>query len=154
MEKAYFAGLSPEVSQACRSSSLNRLMGLGAPHWSALRRQLQALLSATGSDRANIRKTVEKKLVPMAEAELLLPAEIGDYTDFYSSIYHATNVGNMFRPDRPIDFQLQIHAGCLPWPCVIDRRKWNSGTAPYGTNQTQPFGTSPLRADSRIRLRS
>jgi len=97
-----FRALSPEVSQACESSSLNRLMSLGPSHWSALRRRLQALLSAVGSDRANIRSTVEKKLVPIAEAELLLPAEIGDYTDFYSSIYHATNVGNMFRPTAPL----------------------------------------------------
>ena len=38
----------------------------------------------------------------MAEAEMLLPCEIGDYTDFYASIHHATNVGSMFRPDNPL----------------------------------------------------
>jgi fumarylacetoacetase len=38
----------------------------------------------------------------MAEAEMRLPAEIGDYTDFYASIYHATNVGKLFRPDNPL----------------------------------------------------
>src|ERR1041384_7871865 len=38
----------------------------------------------------------------MADAELLLPARIGDYTDFYASISHATNVGSMFRPDNPL----------------------------------------------------
>ena len=41
-------------------------------------------------------------LVPMAGAELLVPAEVGDYTDFYASIFHATNVGSMFRPDAPL----------------------------------------------------
>jgi fumarylacetoacetase len=41
-------------------------------------------------------------LAPMAEARMLLPCEIGDYTDFYASIYHATNVGKMFRPDNPL----------------------------------------------------
>ena len=40
--------------------------------------------------------------MPMAEAELLLPAAIGDYTDFYASVHHATNVGSMFRPDNPL----------------------------------------------------
>jgi fumarylacetoacetase len=41
-------------------------------------------------------------LVPMADATMLLPAEIGDYTDFYASVHHATNVGSMFRPDSPL----------------------------------------------------
>ncbi len=41
-------------------------------------------------------------LTPIAEAELLLPCAIGDYTDFYASIHHATNVGSMFRPDNPL----------------------------------------------------
>jgi fumarylacetoacetase len=41
-------------------------------------------------------------LYPMAECELLLPASIGDYTDFYASIFHATNVGSMFRPENPL----------------------------------------------------
>jgi fumarylacetoacetase len=41
-------------------------------------------------------------LTPIAEAELLLPCVIGDYTDFYASIHHATNVGSMFRPDNPL----------------------------------------------------
>ena len=38
----------------------------------------------------------------IAEPEMLLPARIGDYTDFYASIHHATNVGSMFRPDNPL----------------------------------------------------
>jgi len=38
----------------------------------------------------------------MTQAELFLPCEIGDYTDFYASIHHATNVGSMFRPDNPL----------------------------------------------------
>ncbi|HEX5632775.1 MAG TPA: fumarylacetoacetase, partial [Gemmatimonadales bacterium] len=41
-------------------------------------------------------------LVPQAEAELLLPLHIGDYTDYYASVFHATNVGRMFRPDNPL----------------------------------------------------
>ena len=45
---------------------------------------------------------VERHLFPMAGAEMLLPARIGDYTDFYASIHHATNVGSMFRPDNPL----------------------------------------------------
>ena len=44
----------------------------------------------------------EALLTPMAGARMLLPCEIGDYTDFYASIYHATNVGGMFRTDNPL----------------------------------------------------
>jgi fumarylacetoacetase len=44
----------------------------------------------------------EALLTAMAGARMLLPCEIGDYTDFYASIYHATNVGKMFRPDNPL----------------------------------------------------
>ena len=46
--------------------------------------------------------SVDEHLVPMSGAEMLLPARIGDYTDFYASIHHATNVGSMFRPDNPL----------------------------------------------------
>jgi fumarylacetoacetase len=41
-------------------------------------------------------------LTPISETELLLPCTIGDYTDFYASVHHATNVGSMFRPDNPL----------------------------------------------------
>jgi fumarylacetoacetase len=41
-------------------------------------------------------------LLPMSSVEMTIPAEIGDYTDFYASIDHATNVGSMFRPDNPL----------------------------------------------------
>jgi fumarylacetoacetase len=38
----------------------------------------------------------------MSQCDLLVPADVGDYTDFYASIHHATNVGRMFRPDNPL----------------------------------------------------
>lgn len=44
----------------------------------------------------------DRYLAPLSEVELLLPCEIPDYTDFYASIHHATNVGRMFRPDNPL----------------------------------------------------
>ena len=48
------------------------------------------------------RKIVRRNLIPLSEVELFRPVNIGDYTDFYCSIYHATNVGSMFRPDNPL----------------------------------------------------
>ena len=48
------------------------------------------------------RQTAEYALIPQGSAELFMPVEIGDYTDFYASVHHATNVGAMFRPDNPL----------------------------------------------------
>jgi fumarylacetoacetase len=77
--------------------SLNAFMSLGRETWLAVRRQLAHLL---GRDEPTLRDDAalrREALLPMAECELLLPVEIGDYTDFYSSKEHATNVGAMFR---------------------------------------------------------
>src|SRR5262249_50731011 len=49
------------------------------------------------------RARVEKFLTPMAEAELFVPAQIGNFTDFFASIFHATNAGKLFRPDNPLN---------------------------------------------------
>lgn len=91
-------GRAAEAAMACRLSSLNGLMSLGPAYWTALRAALSRLLAA-GESRQPL---TAQALVPMAEADLHLPAVIGDYTDFYCSIHHATNVGSMFRPDNPL----------------------------------------------------
>jgi fumarylacetoacetase len=67
---------------------------------SAFRRRLVEILSETADEETQ--KNVRRNLIPMDEAQFYLPAHIGDYTDFYSSIFHATNVGSMFRPDNPL----------------------------------------------------
>ena len=67
---------------------------------SAFRRRLVEILSDSADE--DTRQKVSRNLIPMAEVEFQLPAHIGDYTDFYSSIFHATNVGSMFRPDNPL----------------------------------------------------
>jgi len=87
-----------EAARACAGPYLNPLMGLAPKSWSALRLALSRLLRSDSAAAAE----VQKALVPMAEAELVMPVDIGDYTDFYCSIYHATNVGSMFRPDNPL----------------------------------------------------
>ncbi|XP_048375579.1 fumarylacetoacetase isoform X2 [Sphaerodactylus townsendi] len=77
--------------------TLNQFMGLGWDAWREARVFLQKLLSANEPilrDNVELRKRV---FVPQASAIMHLPAEIGDYTDFYSSWQHATNVGIMFR---------------------------------------------------------
>ena len=88
------------AGEACTESSLNRLMAMGPHAWASLRRRISELLRE--DRRRSWQKATEPCLVPIAEAVMVLPAAIGDYTDFYASIFHATNVGSMFRPDEPL----------------------------------------------------
>lgn len=89
--------LSEGLRGCCREPRLNRLMAAGAAQNHELRARLQALLSTEGE-----RERVEKVLVAQAGATMVLPVRVGDYTDFYASIDHATNVGRLFRPDQPL----------------------------------------------------
>jgi fumarylacetoacetase len=102
LKVAGFTGLAEHAAQACAEPTLNQLMALGRPHWSALRRQVSALLAVGSPVYRKDPRIGERLLVPMAEAELVLPASVGDYSDFYASVHHATNVGSMFRPDNPL----------------------------------------------------
>ena len=87
-----------EALQAAIGPTLNALMALGRPAWAALRRALSSGLRVGSHERPRW----ERAIVPQADIEMGLPAEIGDYTDFYTSIQHATNVGRLFRPDNPL----------------------------------------------------
>ncbi|CAJ0959375.1 unnamed protein product, partial [Mesorhabditis belari] len=84
------------IAQAFQQDALNDFMGLPRPAWLEARALLQKLLS---DDCPTIRDNaqLQKSLVSQSDAQMHLPARIGDYTDFYSSIQHATNVGIMFR---------------------------------------------------------
>jgi fumarylacetoacetase len=97
------AGLLPvALTPACGESVLNALMALGPTAWSALRGRLSELLGADTCPADPRRSAVARCLVAQREATMLLPARIGDYTDFYASIDHARNVGALFRPDQPL----------------------------------------------------
>jgi fumarylacetoacetase len=93
--------LDPHVAAACREPALNALMSLDRGAMRALRAAVSDGLSAAGSV-ARDRSLQNRVVIPMADAEMRLPAAIGDYTDFYASIEHATNLGSMFRPDNPL----------------------------------------------------
>jgi fumarylacetoacetase len=83
--------------------SLNGLMEAPRERWSELRRQVSWLLNKENPELRDDAAKVRRCVVPAADAEILLPAKIGDYVDFYSSIEHATNVGKMFRdPANPL----------------------------------------------------
>ncbi len=78
--------------------ALNALFALGAGPRRALRARLSELLAEGSAERAK----AEACLHPAARCAPHLPARIGDYTDFYAGIHHATNVGKQFRPDNPL----------------------------------------------------
>lgn len=95
------AGLFDELDlclrDAVKQQALNQLMGLGHSHWTALRLRLVELLS-----KNTYQNQVEPCLIPQVDVSFHLPCQIGDYTDFYTSVHHATRVGSLFRPDNPL----------------------------------------------------
>jgi fumarylacetoacetase len=97
-----FTGRAAEAAERCAAPTMNSLMAAGAPAWRALRAEASAFLAEDGEGYEHFKRLGERLLVPMAHAEMFLPATVGDYTDFYASVHHATNVGSMFRPDNPL----------------------------------------------------
>jgi len=79
-------------------TTLNGLAAMGRPAARKLRRELSRALSV----KSRQRKRLQKYLVPVKQAELFLPVAVGDYSDFYAGIHHATNIGRLLRPDNPL----------------------------------------------------
>src|SRR4249920_2896102 len=77
--------------------TLNGIAAAGPATWRRLRKQISKALSVGG-----FKKSYARHVVPMKRAELFVPMAIGDYTDFYTGIYHATTIGKLFRPDNPL----------------------------------------------------
>jgi fumarylacetoacetase len=98
----WFDGVDPAVRAALEHWSLNALMALGRRDARAVRAIASQLLRADTDDGRRAALARDALLVPMSRIGMVLPAEIGDYTDFYSSVHHATNVGALFRPDQPL----------------------------------------------------
>jgi fumarylacetoacetase len=97
-EACLFSGEAALAATAAAGPALNALFALGAGPRQALRRAVSKLLA---SDREHA-DNLKKMLHPAAHCTLHLPAQIGDYTDFYAGIHHALNVGRLFRPDNPL----------------------------------------------------
>jgi fumarylacetoacetase len=93
-----FSDASAVAAEAAGQRTLNRLMSQGPEAWSALRAALSRLLREGAPEAAQLRAC----LVPQAAVEHALPAHIGDYTDFFTSQYHALNAGRIFQPDNPL----------------------------------------------------
>ena len=93
-----FDGEAKRAVEAMRGGVLNAFLALGAGPRRALRTRLSGVLRDGSPDKAK----AEPLLLDLGACEVRLPARIGDYTDFYVGIHHATNVGKQFRPDNPL----------------------------------------------------
>ncbi len=91
------SGLGKEVFSC---PSINGFLALGRPVWQKTRETISCLLREDEPTLRDDKKLREKAVIPRAQVKMLLPVEIGDYTDFYSSKEHATNVGTMFRGEE------------------------------------------------------
>jgi fumarylacetoacetase len=102
LEQGLFSGPAAKAAEAAAGATLNPLFALGRAARTALRQRLSDILDADGKDRARIEGLRGKLLHAAADCRLELPAAIGDYTDFFAGINHATNAGKLFRPDNPL----------------------------------------------------
>ena len=100
--KGVIGGAADDAAGACSGETLNGLMAMGGRHWSALRVAASQALRYDTEDGEAAEALADEILVAQADVTMRLPAQIGDYTDFYASIFHATNVGMMLRPDNPL----------------------------------------------------
>ncbi len=92
-----FGGLAAEAAAACTDGRLNPLIALSPAHATALRHALFEALHMQASTRAP-----QAALVPLAEARPLLPVEVGDFSDFFCSMYHAMNASRIFKRPQPL----------------------------------------------------
>ncbi|SEJ98455.1 fumarylacetoacetate hydrolase [Sphingobium sp. AP50] len=97
LDLSAIADYLPIDQDVLRGISLNELFSLSANDRTVLRGALSKLLCDAGNKDA-----ISVHLYPSDACELHLPATIGDYTDFYVGIHHATNIGRLFRPENPL----------------------------------------------------
>lgn len=131
-EAGLFSAASDFNPQHLCDSTLNRFMESGRNAWTGLRKRLKGLLDVNCSEWED-EKTKELCFVKHADVTMVMPCRIGDYTDFYSSRYHATNVGTMFRGK---DNALQPNWLHLP----VGYHGRASSVVVSGTSITRPCG--------------
>lgn len=96
-ELDYLGSLSHEYKNVLSQNSLNDFIALGKSAWSELRDRISSLFQENNATLAHNKAHQEQVLHDISTVTMLMPVTVGDYTDFYSSIEHATNVGTMFR---------------------------------------------------------
>jgi len=123
--------LTPEARTAASAANLDPLLEAGHTVWRPLRRWLQEVVRTEGLDEA-----VEQASHPVADVVLHMPFTVADYVDYYASERHASNIGEMFRPEQ---------APLLPnWKHLPVGYHGRAGTVvPSGTDVRRPKGLRP-----------
>jgi fumarylacetoacetase len=129
------------LRRALQAQTLNPLLELGRTTWSGLRARLTELF-ATGNAELIDAGLADDALVPLVDVEELLPVEVGDYVDFYSSIEHASNVGSLVRPEGDPLFPNWRH---LP----VGYHGRSAGVVVSGTPIRRPVGQTAPEAPDR-----
>ncbi len=96
--KNLLTGTALEAATAASASTLNNFMALGTEYWSALRLALSRALRTGAEQKSKFRDC----LVQQNDADYALPCTIGDFTDFFASIHHATKASGAYKPDNPL----------------------------------------------------
>ena len=143
-------GAAAAAAAACASPHLNALMERGPQAWAALRAGLSRLLRHDAARR----EEVARHLAPLADVELMLPVRIGNFTDFFASIFHATNAGRLFPPRQSADAELQIRAGRLSQPRLLGARERHAGAPAGWPDQAPRRGGAGLSREPQSRLRA
>ncbi|MCO5161245.1 MAG: fumarylacetoacetase [Mesorhizobium sp.] len=99
-----FGGLAAEAAEACANGDLNPLIALSPLHARSLR---AAIFDALSEMTPDANRAPSSALSPIADADMLLPMKIGDYTDFFCSMHHAVNASRIF--NRPVPLQPNYH---------------------------------------------
>ena len=102
-EDGWFDDLPLGTGEIFHKNTLNPFIELGNQAWTSVRNRIIELFQSANHEVRDNESMVERYLIPIQEVEMRMPVQVGDYTDFYSSIEHATNVGTMFRdPDNAL----------------------------------------------------
>lgn len=147
LHAGFFTGAARDAAEAASRDQLNDFFALGALGRQALRSELLLLLDEHSPQRTRLQASTELLLHPMSECQLHMPARVGDYTDFYVGIHHATNVGKLFRPDNPLlpnyKYVPIAYHGRASTLCVSGTsiKRPNGQTLPPGA-ETPQFGPS------------
>jgi len=140
LEADLFAGPARAAAEAASGATLNLFLGLPSAARQALRARLSELLDATGTDRPRVEPLAARLLHRADTCAVHLPAIIGDYTDFYAGIHHATNAGRLLRPDNPLMPNYKYV------PVAYHSRA--SSVRPSGTPVRRPSGQRKLPAEA------
>ncbi len=102
VEAGLLRGIDTDLGEALCAADLNALLAMPPEAWSVARAAISRVLQSDCDALRDSNRWRKRAILPLASAELMMPISVGDYTDFYASLHHATNVGSMFRPDNPL----------------------------------------------------